>query len=61
MGGSVSFTVTEKAQLAVLPLASVAVQLTGFVPLLKVLPLAGLQVTLAPEQLSEAVAAKFTI
>jgi hypothetical protein len=60
-GGSVSLTVTLKLQLAVFPLASSAVQVTMLVPLAKALPLVGLQVTVALEQLSVAVAAKLTI
>ena len=43
LGGSVSLTVTLNVQEALLPLASVAVQVTGVVPLRKLLPLAGLQ------------------
>jgi len=54
-GNSVSFTVTMKLQLAVLPLASVAMQLTVLAPVLKTLPLVGLQLTVTPEQLSVAV------
>jgi len=60
-GNSVSFTVTMKLQLAVLPLASVAMQVTVFGQVLKTLPLVGLQLTVTPEQLSVAVgAAKLT-
>jgi hypothetical protein len=44
-----------KLQLLVLPLASVAVQVTLLVPKAKVEPLAGLQLTVAPVQLSDAV------
>src|SRR5205814_1060151 len=40
-GASVSLTVTLKLHEAVFPLASVAVQITGIVPLPKALPLAG--------------------
>jgi hypothetical protein len=56
LGGAVSFTVTVKLQLATLPAASVAVQVTVFVPLKKTLPLVGVQLTVTPEQLSVAVA-----
>jgi len=42
-------------QMFVLPLASVAVQVTVATPLLKLLPLAGKQATVAPGQLSLAV------
>ena len=56
-GGVVSFTLTVKVQLAVLPLASVAVQVTVVAPTGKTLPLAGTQVTFVTEQLSVAVAA----
>jgi hypothetical protein len=60
-GTSVSLTVTLKLQLAVLPEASVAVQVTLLVPLANVLPLVGMQVTLTPGQLSVAIApAKLT-
>jgi hypothetical protein len=60
-GTSVSLTVTLKLQLAVLPEASVAVQVTLLVPLANVLPLVGMQLTVTPEQLSVAIAAaKFT-
>jgi hypothetical protein len=52
LGASVSLTVTVKVQALVLPLASLAVQVTVVTPLLKVEPLAGLQLTLLPEQLS---------
>jgi hypothetical protein len=51
-GGSVSLTVTVKVHALVLPLASVAVQVTLVTPLLKLVPLTGLQLTLAPGQLS---------
>ena len=56
-GGSVSLTVTVKVQLLVLPAASVAVQVTGVVPGPKVEPVAGLQATVTPEQLSLATGA----
>ena len=60
-GGSLSLTVTVKLHVFVLPLVSVAVQVTVFMPLAKALPLAGVQLAVTPEQLSVAVAAKFTI
>jgi len=54
-------TVTVNEQLVdVLPEASVAVQLTEVVPTGNVDPEAGTQVTVAPGQLSIAVAVKFT-
>src|SRR5258708_31082876 len=59
-GTSMSFTVTLKLQLAVFPAASVAVQVSVFVPVPKLEPLAGTQATVTPGQLSVAVAAKFT-
>jgi hypothetical protein len=55
VGGCVSLMVTVKEQFAVLPAASVAVQVTVVVPLAKLEPEAGLQVTGAPGQLSLAV------
>src|SRR5438309_5801302 len=55
VGSSVSLTVTMKVQALVLPLASVAVQVTVVTPLLKLLPLTGRQDTVAPWQLSLAV------
>ena len=60
-GGSLSFTLTAKLHVLVLPLVSVAVQVTVLMPLAKALPLAGVQSTVTPEQLSVAIAAKFTI
>ena len=51
-GASVSLTVTLKLQEAVLPLASVTVQVTVLLPLAKVEPEAGLQLTVWPGQLS---------
>jgi hypothetical protein len=51
-GSSASLTVTVKVHAFVLPLASVAVQVTVVTPLLKLVPLAGLQMTLALGQLS---------
>jgi len=60
IGPSVSRTVTVKLQLFAFPLVSVAVQVTVLVPLAKVVPLAGLQSTLTPGQLSVAAGAKLT-
>src|SRR6266581_5390777 len=51
-GFSRSLTVTVNVQALVLPLASVAVQVTVLTPLLKLEPLAGLQLTVTPGQLS---------
>ena len=51
-GASPSLTVTVKVQPALLPLVSVAVQVTVVAPLLKVEPLPGLQSTEATAQLS---------
>ena len=51
---SPSLTVTVKLQALVLPLLSVAVQVTGVRPVLKVEPLAGLQTTGETAQLSVA-------
>ena len=48
-------TVTVKVQLAVFALASVAVQVTVVVPTGNVEPLAGVQLAVAPEQLSPGV------
>src|SRR5207302_809379 len=48
-------------QFAVLPDASVAVQVTLFVPFANKLPLIGLQSTVTPGQLSVAVGVKLTI
>src|SRR5438093_1237000 len=56
-GASPSVTVTVKVQALVLPLASVAVQVTVATPLLKVEPLAGAQTTEATAQLSLALGA----
>ena len=52
-----SNTVTVNEHVAVLPLASVAVQVTVVVPTGKVDPDAGEQTTVTPGQLSEAVGA----
>jgi len=54
-GGSRSCTITRKAHAAVFPLGSLAVQFTVFVPLGKVLPEGGTQVTGTLPQLSVAV------
>ena len=51
-----SFTVTVNEQLAVLLLASVAVQFTVVAPTANADPEAGVHATVAPEQLSVAVA-----
>lgn len=56
---SLTVTVNEHA-VEVLPLASVAVHVTGVVPFWNVEPDAGLQLAVAPGQLSLAVAEKFT-
>src|SRR5437867_11240820 len=53
-GGSVSLTVTVKVQVLVLPAASVAVQVTGVVPVPKLEPVGGLQLAVTPGQLSPA-------
>jgi hypothetical protein len=55
-GGSASLTVTVKVQQALLPLLSVAQQVTGVVPLGKVEPLGGMQLVVTPGQLSLALA-----
>ena len=56
-----SFTVTVKLQLAMLPAASLTEQFTVVVPFGKVDPDAGLQTGVpTPEQLSVAVGMKFT-
>jgi len=60
-GGWLSFTVTLKTHDAVLPLASVAVHVTGVVPRANRVPEGGTHVVVAPGQLSLAVAAKLTI
>ena len=57
MGGSVSLTVTVKEQALVLPLVSVAVQFTVVVPLGKIEPVTGVQVTVTIEHSSDAVGA----
>src|ERR1044071_9834957 len=60
-GRSVSLTVTVKVQLEVLPLASVAVQVTVLVPLAKLDPEAGTHRIEPPGQLSVSVARKLTL
>ena len=54
VGGWVSLTVTVKLHGVVLPLVSLAVQLTVVVPVGKVAPEGGVQLMVAPGQLSEA-------
>lgn len=60
VGGCVSFTVTVKLHVAVLPDASVAVAITVVVPFGKNEPDDGLAATVTPGQLSDAVTVKFT-
>src|SRR5206468_3672976 len=60
-GACVSFTITVKLQLAVLPCASVAVLVTVVVPTAKLVPLAGLLDTVTPGQLSVAVTLNVTL
>ena len=60
-GGSLSITVIVNVQVAVLPLASVAVEVTVVVPLGKKLPEAGTEVITVPGQLSVAVGEKVTL
>jgi hypothetical protein len=55
VGAIASVTVTANVQLAVFDDASVAVQVTVVVPTLNVEPDAGVQTTVAPGQLSDAV------
>ena len=55
LGFSVSFTVTEKVQVEVLPDASVAVEVTVVVPFGKVEPEGGSLTTVTPGLLSVAV------
>src|SRR5947209_19520935 len=52
VGGSASVTMTLKAQMAVLPEASVAVQFTVLVPVGKDAPLGGVHTLRTPGQLS---------
>src|SRR5437763_4427582 len=61
VGGVVSWTVTVKLHWLVLPAASVAVQVTGFVPSTNLEPLGGTQNAEAPGQLSANVILKVTI
>src|SRR5919107_2356934 len=61
LGAELSSTVTEKVAVEVLPAASVAEQLTDVVPIGKVLPEGGVQVTpTEPSMASSAVALKVT-
>ena len=60
-GSSLSSTATVNVQFVALPLESVAVQVTTLVPVAKVLPLEGLQTSVAAPQLSVAMAANPTI
>src|SRR5438046_5220392 len=60
-GFSVSLTVTVKVHALVLPTASVAVQVTGVTPLLKLEPLAGSQAIVEPGQLSVTEAENVTL
>src|SRR5919204_163361 len=60
-GNCVSFTVTVKLQLLLLPLASVAVLVTVVTPTGKLVPLAGLLDTVTPGQLSVAVTTNVTL
>jgi hypothetical protein len=53
VGGSVSITVTLKVQRLVLPLVSVATQVTGVAPSTKRVPDGGEQTRVAGPQLSE--------
>jgi len=56
-----SSTVTVKVHEDVLPCASVAVLVTVVVPTAKLLPLAGLLLTVTPGQLSAALTVKMTL
>jgi hypothetical protein len=56
-----SKVVTVNEQVAVLPEASVAVQVTVVVPVGKQVPEGGAQATTTPGQLSDAVATKLTV
>jgi len=60
-GFSVSLIVTVKLREALLPAVSLATQVTVRTPTAKVLPLAGVQVRLAREQLSVAVTTQVTL
>jgi hypothetical protein len=59
-GPSVSVTVTVNEQVAVLPAASVAAEVTVVVPTGNTLPDAGTELTVTPGQLSVAVGEKLT-
>jgi hypothetical protein len=61
LGAFVSCTTTAKLQPAVLPEASVAVQLTVFVPFANGEPLEGVQITPTPGQLSVAAGTNVTM
>src|SRR5437773_676662 len=61
VGGCVSAMVTVKVQAFVLPLPSVAVQVTVVTPTLKVEPLAGTQLDVTAVQLSAALTAQVTL
>ena len=60
-GSSLSVTVTVNVQVDVLPAASVAVDVTEVVPIGKIVPEAGVELTDDEEQLSVEVTLKFTI
>src|SRR5258708_16622500 len=60
-GNCVSFTVTVKLHVALLPCASVAVLVTVVVPTGKLLPLAGTLTTLTPGQLYLALPTNLTL
>jgi len=60
VGNSLSTTRTVNAQVSMLPLESVAVQVTVFVPLGRIEPEGGVQTSEAVPQLSVAFAAKAT-
>ena len=60
-GGSVSITVTLKVQRLVLPLVSVATQVTVFVPTAKRVPEGGEQTAVAEPQLSDTTGENDTI
>src|SRR5947208_13746109 len=61
VGADVGTTITVKVHLDVLPCASIAVLVTVVVPTAKLLPLAGLLLTVTPGQLSVAVTLKVTL
>jgi hypothetical protein len=60
-GASLSLTITLKVHAAILPLLSLAEQLTVFVPFVKVEPDGGAQLTLTAAQLSVALTAYVTL